>query len=127
MVVWILIILTGLIGLYLTIGWIVKRKKCSQSVTATVSDIEYNRAGFIRKDVRNYYPVYRFVMNGQEFNVRPDAPERTNRWKKGEEVVLKVNPGNPDVFRVGNETSDLVYGILSLGLCLLFVCVLYVR
>ena len=104
-------------------SWLRRKKRCSVSVTAHVSAIERNRPGRLQKETKNYYPVYTFTWNDRAWNVRPDEPSRTNQWKVGDQVALRFDPENPDLFYVGKCRSDLVWGLVSLALCVLMVVI----
>ena len=102
--------------------WFYHQKRCTVKVRARISEIQHHRPGRMRKESRHFYPVYTFTHEGQAYTVRGKEPSRTNQWKVGDETDLYFAPGNPDCFRVGNRTSDLVYAGAALALAVLFLC-----
>ena len=108
---------------YLLAEYFITRRRCSETVTATVLTVERNRPGRMQKETRNFYPVYRFVLRDREYEVRPDEPSRTNQWTAGQTVTLHVDPENPDRFTVDRRRSDLLWGIAALCVGVLMLAV----
>lgn len=106
---------------FLLIDWGYHRVRCTLRVQARVSEIQHQKPGRLRKESRTFYPVYTFSHDGRPFTVRAREPSRTNQWKVGDEAELYIDPENPDRFRVGNQTGDLVFASVALGLGILFL------
>ena len=103
--------------------WFYHQKRCTVKVRARISEVQHHRPGRMRKESRHFYPVYTFTYEEQVYTVCGKEPSRTNQWKVGDEADLFFAPGNPDCFRVGKRTGDLVYGAAALAAGILFLVV----
>lgn len=103
--------------------WFYHQKRCTVKVRARISEVQLHRPGRMRKESRHFYPVYTFTYEEQVYTVCGKEPSRTNQWKVGDEADLFFAPGNPDCFRVGKRTGDLVYGAAALAAGILFLVV----
>lgn len=101
--------------------WLYRKKRCTVPVRARVTEIQHQKAGRLRKKSRNFYPVYTFTYDQRSYTIRAREPSRTNRWEVGEEIELFIAPDDPDCFREGRQTGDLVYAGLALAMGLLFL------
>ena len=89
--------------------WILIRKKrkdavCTEEVTAellhyetqefgtsSTSDRRRNESG----DTTYYYPVFRYIANGEEKAVQSSSGRNSKRWKEGSQVPIRYNPEQP--------------------------------
>ena len=121
MLIYILSLLCFAGAAFLLGDWLYRKKRCTVPVQARVTEVRHQKSGRLRKGSRNFYPVYTFTYDQRSFTVQAREPSRTNRWEVGEETELFIAPDDPDCFREGRQTGDLVYAGLAAAMGLLFL------
>lgn len=105
-----------LIGILFIFGEIFDYASCSQSVTAQVVKLEKDHTSYW-KGTYQYHPIFRYVVNGQEYTLTDKySPTRnTKKFRPGSYVTLKYNPAKPENFRTGAKISSFIIGIILIA------------
>jgi cbb3-type cytochrome oxidase subunit 3 len=126
-----ILILIGLtligIGLWMLQKQRKKNAACSAPVTAELLRYEQNTESEIEEGrIRHttyYYPVFKYMANGEEHTASSSFGNNKRRWKTGAQVAIHYNPENLDMIRapgeIGNYFGFVVSTILGLA-CMAF-------
>ena len=97
------------VGLFNIINDNKKKKLCSMNVEATVIELkkEYNS-----DRLYIYYPVYRYIVNGNEYIIRSKVGASSWPFKQGDTVSIMCNPDDPKMMYLKKDISRLVFGPL---------------
>ena len=96
-----------------------KRKVCSDSVYAKVTEIKQKGKGYLKVF---WYPVYTFRFKGRIFQRRDRKGSSHQRNYIGQHVQLYVNPNNVNQFFVRSESREKIYfTLLLVGIILVLV------
>ncbi len=87
-----------------------KRKNCSKSVLAVISEVEQQRSTRFDKtdpELRNiYFPTFRYTVDGETYTHKSEYPLKHDKKPKvGEEVTILYNPLNPTNIITPAESS----------------------
>ncbi len=116
-------IIMTIIGMALFINPIVKKSKCTETVTAVVVDEVITHSD--RKDgdgsrtIADYHmPVFSYDYNGQEYTVTSKEGSDPARYNIGDHTELKIDPSNPEYYYEPSSNVSFVLGTVfgSLGL-----------
>lgn len=110
------------IGIVLFVDPIVKKSKCTETVTAVVVDEVITHSE--RKDgdgvytISDYHsPVFSYYYNGQEYTVTSKEGSDPPQYNIGDHTELKIDPSNPEYYYDPSSNVALILGIVfgSLG------------
>ena len=112
-----------LVALVINIKEHKKRKVCSDSVYAKVTEIKQKNSiegkGYLKVF---WYPVYTFRFKGRIFQRRDRKGSSHQRNYIGQHVQLYVNPNNVNQFFVRSESREKIYfTLLLVGIILVLV------
>lgn len=112
-----------IVGIALFINPIIKKSKCTETVTAVVVDEVITHSE--RKDgdgmltISDYHmPVFSYDYNGREYTVTSREGSDPPMYNIGDRTELKIDPSNPEYYYDPSSNVALVLGVVfgSLGL-----------
>lgn len=112
-----------IVGIALFVSPIVKKGRCTETVTAVVVDEIITHSD--RKDgngyrtVSDYHsPVFSYNYNGREYTVKSNEGSDPPRYNIGDSTELMIDPSDPEYFYDPSSHVALVLGVIfgSLGL-----------
>lgn len=105
-----------------------KRKLCTEKLEARIADVECSESFSVdgyRAD--SWYPVYEYMVNGITMKRRSSVGHARKNFREGQNVVIYVNPENPDEFYSPEEKEGLIPKIfIGLGILLILLCILII-
>lgn len=121
------------VGISLFVIPVVKKSKCTETVTAVVVDEVITHSD--RKDgdglrtVADYHmPVFCYTYNGQEYTVTSNEGSDPPKYRIGDSTKLNIDPSNPEYYYdpSSNVTTVLgtVFGTLGLVSTSIFLVIL---
>jgi hypothetical protein len=107
----------GISSFFIVIGiWLIndtekKRERCTDTVEATVVDIEMTGLFIEGKGKkRDCYPVYEFYYCGKYYRRTSNDIVHKYRFSVGDHVELAINPKYPDEFHILEDISGIDKG-----------------
>lgn len=106
--------------------------RCTNSTEGVVDSVWEHYSGPDRNDMRNYYPVYKYIVNGNEYRCKGvKGTYSTNKIKNKNQIVY-YNPNNPSESYVDRSTTDniiklfKILGIVFLSLSIVLIVLHFV-
>lgn len=144
---WVLLLIVSIfcfIGvIFLCIGFALssrekkKRNICTQSVMATVVDIQHRAVGAssctdpCEVKMMSWFPIYEYVVDEKVKRNRAFIGTSKPEVSIGQKVLLYINPEHPDEFYCPEEKSALIrkiftgVGISCIGAAVIVVAIFY--
>lgn len=125
----------GISSLFIVIGiWLInvtakQRERCTDTVEATVVDIEMTGL-FIegKRKKRDCYPVYEFYYCGKYYRRTSNDIVHKYRFSIGDHVELAINPKYPDEFHILEDISGIDKGgLISLIVGVALILFLFIE
>ena len=106
-----ILVLVGLgfmgIGVWMLLKERKKRAVCSAQVTAELLRYEKEKRTSIDNGTTIYYfPVFRYMANGQEQTVRYSTGSNRRKWKPGAQVSIRYNPDEPGIIKIPGDIGS---------------------
>ena len=115
-------IITAVIGLLLTIGFILSRIKCSEAVEAEVSKLNEKKLYLRGSTIKQFNPVFTYSVGGKDYTQKSDIlTTNAKKYFVGQKLTVLVNPKNPSEMRYGSNIGILLTGIVLLLIGALFI------
>ena len=96
------------IGGFLLFRFFSLRKVCTEQVVGTVCEIETKKS----RRGTNYYPVFKYKVNGSEYEQVSAEGNGVPRFVIGERVTVFYNPGDPKKYYIGEDKFKAVLGFI---------------
>lgn len=115
-----------IIGGLLIISFILNKTKCRTKVEATVSKIEVKKTPLRGTTLKQYTPVFTYMLNSNKHTVKADIlTSKKEMFFIGQSITIFVNPNNPESVRYAHNWGFLLTGIaLALVGGLIFILTL---
>ena len=89
---------------------------CTEPVKATVSNLKAKRHNIRFKLLVTYTPTFSYTVNGKKYSKVGDFSSLSSqKYAKGKEIPILVNPKDPNEIRVGNNISLILFGIICIA------------
>ena len=133
----ILLMLGGILlllgGAFIGIITIIKRytdslyARCTSSTEGIVDGVWEHWYGVDRNDMRSYYPIYKYIVNGNEYRCRGVKGTYSPNKIKNENQIVYYNPNNPSESYVDRSTTDGIIKLFKiLGIAFLSVSIVLI-
>lgn len=104
-----------LVGLINIIRYIVRKNKCTASVTGTVIDIQRHVSNDSDGGTsETLHPVFEYEVDGEFYTKVSSVGFSGCKYKIGQEVVVLYDPDNPEKYLIEGDKSTLRFGIIFL-------------
>ena len=110
----------GVVGLWLLIWMILRKKRCTEAVTAVVKDLASRRGNHGRMV---YAPIFEFYYGGMNYTASINYYTRPCRYSVGQEADIFIDPDDPGTIYVPKMRGLWVMGVIFTAIGLL-VCYL---
>lgn len=96
-------------------------KRCTMTVTGSFAGVSRHNAGNDVRNMDSYYPVYRYLVNNQEYYCQGKIGSyNKNVDVKETSVIIHYNPNDPKESYIDKKEIELVIMIFEiLGSCFL--------
>lgn len=101
---------------------------CTESIVGKCDRI-HEELGIYSNDAhdRTYYPVFKYLVNGQEYYCRGNKGAYREKDVNTEDATIYYNPNNPTESYIDKKTNDIIIKVfsilgivfLTIGLCLI--------
>lgn len=101
-----------IIGGFLIISFILNKTKCRTKVEATVSKIEVKKTPLRGTTLKQYTPVFTYMLNSNKHTVKADIlTSKKEMFSVGQKLTVFVDPNNPETVHYGHNWRFLFSGI----------------
>ena len=92
--------------------------KCTKTTTGIVDGVWEHWSGPDRNDMRSYYPIYKYMVDGKEYSCRSTIGTYSpNNIQNGAKTIY-YNPSNPSESYCDKETNNGIIKLFKiLGIC----------
>lgn len=111
-------VILALIGALCLASQIKLTLSCSQKVAATVMSVQKKKWGFWRgKTLYRYFPTFTYQVGEKTLTAKCEYPlKRANKYKKGDEVVIRYNPRAAEKFSAGGSAFVGIFGFVLMAI-----------
>lgn len=111
-------LIAAAVGIYLLSGRISDKKRCTESVTAVVVDLERVVSSGSKKSI-TYAPVFEYTYHGTTYHYISPISSRPPDYRRGETASLMIDPNDPNIAYVNDKTATM-FILICLGFGVLF-------
>lgn len=110
-------ILCAVVGIYLLYRHISVKNRCSEPVSAVVTDMKSHSSAGMHKWI-TYAPVFEYEYRGKKYTYISDVSSDPPSFRRGDEVELMIDPDDPNIVFVTEDKSErwIIAGALAFGI-----------